>query len=62
MGGISNLTLLQGTAEEVAAQRDAAIAAGINVVGPECAIPLTTPLKNLLAIRGEKKDARGDKK
>ena len=62
MGGIGNLTLLTGTAEEVAAQRDAAIAGGINVVGPECAIPLTTPLANLLAIRGEKKDARGDKK
>ena len=48
--GINNYTLLRGTPEEVAAQRDAAIAAGIDVVGPECAIPLTTPLRNLKAI------------
>ncbi len=50
MGGINNYTLLRGTPEEVAAQRDAAIAAGIDVVGPECAIPLATPLRNLKAI------------
>jgi len=50
MGGISNYTLLRGTPEEVAAQRDAAIAAGIDVTGPECAIPLATPLKTLKAI------------
>jgi [methyl-Co(III) methanol-specific corrinoid protein]:coenzyme M methyltransferase len=51
MGGVSNFLLLRGTQAEVAAQARAAIAAGINVVGPECAIPLTTPLANLKAIR-----------
>ena len=50
MGGISNALLLRGTPAEVQAQARAAVAAGINVVGPECAIPLTTPLANLQAI------------
>lgn len=52
MGGIGNFKLLRGTPEEVAAQARAARAAGINVVGPECAISLLTPLANLKAIRG----------
>jgi len=50
MGGINNYTLLRGTPQEVAAQRDAAIAARIDVIGPECAIPLATPLRNLKVI------------
>jgi [methyl-Co(III) methanol-specific corrinoid protein]:coenzyme M methyltransferase len=50
MGGISNYTLLRGTAHEVHDQALAAVGGGINVVGPECAIPLTTPLGNLKAV------------
>jgi MtaA/CmuA family methyltransferase len=50
MGGISNFTLLRGTPEDVAAQVQTAIAGDIDVIGPECAIPLTTPLANLKAI------------
>jgi [methyl-Co(III) methanol-specific corrinoid protein]:coenzyme M methyltransferase len=50
MGGVSNFTLLRGTPEEVDAQARTAESAGVNVVGPECAIPLTTPLANLQAI------------
>jgi [methyl-Co(III) methanol-specific corrinoid protein]:coenzyme M methyltransferase len=50
MGGISNYKLLRATPEEIAADSALAARAGINVVGPECAIPLTTPLANLLAI------------
>ena len=50
MGGISNYKLLRSTPEEIAADRDAAAAAGIDVIGPECAIPLATPLANLSAI------------
>ena len=50
MGGISNYKLLRSTPDEIAADRQAAIAAGIDVIGPECAIPLATPLANLLAI------------
>jgi [methyl-Co(III) methanol-specific corrinoid protein]:coenzyme M methyltransferase len=50
MGGISNYKLLRSTPAEIAADREAAAQAGINIIGPECAIPLATPLANLLAI------------
>lgn len=50
MGGVSNYLLLRGTPDEVAAQAATAVAAGMDVVGPECAIPLTTPLENLKAV------------
>lgn len=50
MGGINNIRLLQGTPDEVAAMARAAAAAGVDVIGPECAIPLGTPLANLRAI------------
>lgn len=54
MGGIDNLRLLGQPPEAIA--RDAAEAheAGIDIIGPECAIPLTTPLRNLKAIRNVK--------
>ena len=52
MGGISNLKLLQGKPEEIRADAETAYGAGIDVVGPECAIPLTTPLENLKAVAG----------
>jgi len=50
MGGIGNYRLLRGTPEEIAADARRAVAAGIDVVGPECAIPLGTPLANLKAV------------
>jgi len=50
MGGISNYMLLRGTPEQVADAAQQASQAGIDIVGPECAIPLQTPLANLLAI------------
>jgi len=50
MGGISNYTLLSGTPQAVGAEAASAIAAGIDVVGPECAVPLGTPLANLQAV------------
>jgi [methyl-Co(III) methanol-specific corrinoid protein]:coenzyme M methyltransferase len=50
MGGISNYKLLRSTPAEIAADRELAVSAGIDVIGPECAIPLATPLANLLAI------------
>jgi [methyl-Co(III) methanol-specific corrinoid protein]:coenzyme M methyltransferase len=52
MGGISNYKLLRGTPDEIAADAETASRAGIDIVGPECAIPLGTPLANLKAIRG----------
>jgi [methyl-Co(III) methanol-specific corrinoid protein]:coenzyme M methyltransferase len=50
MGGISNFKLLRGTKDEIAADACQAAAAGIDIVGPECAIPLGTPLENLMAV------------
>lgn len=50
MGGISNYTLLQDSAEDVAAEAMAAVKGGIDIIGPECAVPLWTPLENLKAI------------
>ena len=49
-GGISNMLLLNGTPDEVMAAARAAVTADIDIVGPECAIPLATPLENLQAI------------
>ena len=50
MGGISNFVLLRGTPDEVVAMASEAGDAGMDVIGPECAIPLTTPLANLQAV------------
>ena len=51
MGNINNPEiLLHGTPQQVAEQTRYARAAGIQVIGPECAVPLITPLANLQAI------------
>jgi [methyl-Co(III) methanol-specific corrinoid protein]:coenzyme M methyltransferase len=51
MGNVNNPeVLLHGTPEEAAERTQYAIDAGVQVVGPECAIPLRTPLENLRAI------------
>jgi [methyl-Co(III) methanol-specific corrinoid protein]:coenzyme M methyltransferase len=50
MGGVSNMLLLGGKPEEITAAAKAAAAGGIDIVGPECAVPLKTPLANLKAI------------
>ena len=50
MGGISNIKLLTETSDVIAADAKEALDAGIDIVGPECAIPLATPLVNLKAI------------
>jgi len=51
MGGISNVTVLNnGTEEDVVRQARKAAADGINIVGPECAVPLGVRVKNLKAI------------
>jgi MtaA/CmuA family methyltransferase len=42
--------LYQGTPEDVYRQTRYAIEAGVHVIGPECALPLATPLSNLKAI------------
>ena len=50
MGGISNTLLLTGSPDEIVKQAQEAADAGIDIIGPECAIPLKTPLPNLKAI------------
>jgi [methyl-Co(III) methanol-specific corrinoid protein]:coenzyme M methyltransferase len=50
MGGISNLLLLRGNQQQVRAAAAEASAGDIDIIGPECAIPLGTPLENLMAI------------
>lgn len=51
VGNVNNpRALLQGTPQEVYRQARYAIEAGVDIIGPECAIPLTTPLENLKAI------------
>jgi [methyl-Co(III) methanol-specific corrinoid protein]:coenzyme M methyltransferase len=50
MGGVSNFMLLRGQPGEIVASVRAAAAADIDIVGPECAIPLQTPLANLKAV------------
>jgi [methyl-Co(III) methanol-specific corrinoid protein]:coenzyme M methyltransferase len=42
--------LLQGSPEDVHKQARYAIEAGVHIIAPECAIPLSTPLENLRAI------------
>ena len=51
VGNINNPEVLfNGTPEQVREQVRYAVEAGVNIIGPECAIPLGTPLANLKAI------------
>jgi [methyl-Co(III) methanol-specific corrinoid protein]:coenzyme M methyltransferase len=51
MGGISNFeTLHRGTPEDVRRQAADTALAGINIIGPECAVPLDVKVENLRAI------------
>jgi len=51
VGNVNNpQALYQGTPEEVYKQARYAIDVGVNIIGPECAIPLSTPVENLKAI------------
>jgi len=51
VGNIANAScLLRGTPEDVHKQARYAIEAGVNVLAPECAVPLQTPVVNLQAI------------
>jgi [methyl-Co(III) methanol-specific corrinoid protein]:coenzyme M methyltransferase len=55
VGGTSNLMLLNGTPGDVEKDFDDKVSHGINVIGPECAVPLQTPLKNLAAFAATRK-------
>ena len=59
IGNVNNAdTLLLGTPEQVHAEAAAAIRAGVNIVGPECAVPLATSNRNLIAIAETARTAR----
>jgi len=59
MGGISNYRLLRGTPEEIMSQAVAAARSGTDIIGPECAVPLGTPLGNLKAIASIGRELNG---
>jgi [methyl-Co(III) methanol-specific corrinoid protein]:coenzyme M methyltransferase len=51
MGNVNNAEiLLNGTPKDVREATLYALEAGVQVIGPECAVPLRTPLENLQAI------------
>ncbi len=51
VGNVNNPeTLFQGTPDDVHKQVRYAVESGVHMIGPECAIPLATPLENLKAI------------
>ena len=51
VGNVNNPEVLyQGSPDDVRRQVRYAVEAGVDMIGPECAIPLATPLKNLKAI------------
>ncbi|MDP7636181.1 MAG: uroporphyrinogen decarboxylase family protein [Phycisphaerae bacterium] len=58
MGGISNFRLLRSTPEQIADDAAAAAGSDMDIIGPECAIPLTTPLANLKAVASIGRRAR----
>jgi hypothetical protein len=56
MGGTSNLDLLQhGTPEAIRADVQEKLTAGIDIIGPECAVPLNAPYRNLQLLAEEAK-------
>lgn len=50
MGGIGNLDTLYKGPEDVRRQASEAAKAGINIIGPECAVPLDVSIENLKAV------------
>jgi len=56
MGGTSNLSVVRsGTPEQVRADVRAKRAAGVDIIGPECAVPLDAPWRNMVALAAEVK-------
>jgi [methyl-Co(III) methanol-specific corrinoid protein]:coenzyme M methyltransferase len=59
MGGTSNLTVIRsGSVEAVRADVREKHAAGIDIIGPECAVPLDAPFRNMVALAAEVKKER----
>jgi len=56
MGGTSNINLIRnGSPELITQDVQEKIATGIDIIGPECAVPLDAPLKNLVWLAREAK-------
>ena len=56
MGGTSNFTVVRnGTTASIAQDVREKLAAGIDIIGPECAVPLDAPWINLRALAEEAK-------
>lgn len=59
MGNINNpQTLLRGSPDDVAVEVEACLRAGIEIIAPECAVPLTTPTENLQALAQAARSSR----
>ena len=51
MGGLNNTALLRtGSTEEIRIAIDLSIEAGVDIIAPECAVPLDTPMRNLKTV------------
>ncbi len=62
IGNISNRgVLFGGTPEDVYKQARYSIEAGVDILAPECAVPLQTPLANLKAIVEAAREGYGGK-
>ncbi|UCE74977.1 MAG: MtaA/CmuA family methyltransferase [Methanomassiliicoccales archaeon] len=62
-GGISNVTLMEGRLEDVEREVTTAMEVGVDLISPECSIPLQTPLRALKGIAEEvRKQSREGRK
>jgi [methyl-Co(III) methanol-specific corrinoid protein]:coenzyme M methyltransferase len=58
MGGTSNLEVIRrGTPERIRADAAEKIASGIDIIGPECAVPLDAPYRNIRLLSEDVKAA-----
>ena len=56
MGGTSNLSVIRsGTPESIREDVRRKLAAGVDIIGPECAVPLDAPARNLRVLAEEAK-------
>jgi [methyl-Co(III) methanol-specific corrinoid protein]:coenzyme M methyltransferase len=59
MGGTSNLDIVQhGSPEAIAADVATKLANGVDIIGPECAVPLNAPWENMKLLAEEAKKGR----
>jgi [methyl-Co(III) methanol-specific corrinoid protein]:coenzyme M methyltransferase len=59
MGGTSNLSLIRkGTPEQIAADVREKASIGIDIIGPECAVPLDAPFANMRILTEEVKQIK----